>query len=98
MAAPSSAQTRPSANATTDPSIQPSIARGPPITLSIAGIVIKGPTPHIEFILMAVAEISPIDWWKCGFSTTGVSVCVTSGLYLWLFTQLTHCLTAREVD
>lgn len=57
----------------------------------------KGPTPHIEFILMAVAEISPIDWWKCGFSTTGVSACVTSGLYLWLFTQLTRCLTARDV-
>src|SRR4029079_7826057 len=60
MAAPSSAQMRPSASARIAPLIQPNIASGPPIVAAMAGIVTNGPMPHICVMLIAVAWIGPI--------------------------------------
>ena len=60
MAAPSSAQTRPSARATIAPMIQPNIACGPPMVATMTGIVTNGPMPHICVMLIAVACTGPI--------------------------------------
>src|SRR5215468_10077541 len=60
IAAPSSAQMRPSASARIAPTIQPNIASGPPIVATMAGIVTNGPMPHICVMLIAVACIGPI--------------------------------------
>ena len=55
MAAPSSAQTSPSHMAKKAPRIQPSIACGPPIAVTMSGMVMKGPTPIMSIRLRAVA-------------------------------------------
>src|SRR5262245_61110533 len=60
IAAPSSAQMRPSASARIAPMIQPNIASGPPIVATMAGIVTNGPMPHIWVMLIAVACTGPI--------------------------------------
>src|SRR5271167_2610105 len=59
MAAPSSAQTRPSQSASTAPAIQPSMACGPPAALTISGMVINGPTPIMSIMFSVVAPVSP---------------------------------------
>jgi hypothetical protein len=59
-APPSSAHTRPSASASSAPTIQPKIACGPPNAAIISGIVTNGPIPHIWVMLIATAERSPI--------------------------------------
>ena len=66
MAAPSSAQTSPSQIASTAPSTHPSIACGPPITVTISGIVINGPTPIMSIMFSAVAEPRPMPRTSCG--------------------------------
>src|SRR4051794_25927601 len=60
MAAPSSAQMRPSASERIAPMIQPNIASGPPMVATMAGIVTNGPMPHIWVMLIAVACSGPI--------------------------------------
>src|SRR4029078_2262086 len=60
MAAPSSAQMRPSASARMAPLIQPNMASGPPIAATMAGIVTNGPMPHIWVMLIAVACSGPM--------------------------------------
>src|ERR1035437_2651420 len=59
MAAPNSAQTRPSQRAKTAPKIQPSMACGPPAALTISGMVMNGPTPIMSIMLSVVAPASP---------------------------------------
>src|SRR5271166_2486943 len=59
MAAPSSAQTRPSQSASTAPTIQPSMACGPPAALTISGRVMNGPTPIMSIMFSVVAPASP---------------------------------------
>src|SRR2546430_183783 len=60
MAAPNSAHTRPSQTANSAPAIHPSIACGPPIALTISGMVMNGPTPIMSIMLSAVALPRPI--------------------------------------
>src|SRR2546430_14563312 len=52
--------------ASTAPSIHPSIACGPPITVTMSGIVINGPTPIMSIMFSAVAEPSPMPRMSCG--------------------------------
>src|ERR1035441_3015074 len=59
MAAPNSAQTRPSHRAKTAPKTQPSMACGPPAALTISGIVMNGPTPIMSIMFSVVAPASP---------------------------------------
>src|SRR3974390_2129797 len=59
MAAPSSAQTRPSHNAKTAPAIQPSMACGPPAALTMSGMVMNGPTPIMSIMFSVVAPARP---------------------------------------
>src|SRR5437879_3772981 len=59
MAAPSSAQTKPSDMTTTAPMSHPKIACGPPIAAIISGMVTNGPMPHICVMLIAVAGNKP---------------------------------------
>src|SRR5208337_599754 len=59
MAAPNSAQTSPSHSASTAPTIQPSIACGPPAALTISGMVMNGPTPIMSIMFSVVAPASP---------------------------------------
>src|SRR5579862_2645655 len=59
MAAPSSAHTIPSHIAKIAPSTHPIIAWGPPIALTINGIVMNGPTPIMSIMFSAVALLSP---------------------------------------
>src|SRR5580692_8786456 len=66
MAAPSSAQTRPSHMAKIAPKTQPSMACGPPIALSISGMVMNGPTPIMSIMLSAVALPNPIPRMRPG--------------------------------
>ncbi len=58
MAAPSSAQTNPSAITSSAPAIHPSSACGPPIAATNSGIVTNGPMPHICVMFTATAERS----------------------------------------
>src|SRR5690348_731246 len=55
MAAPNSAQTKPSQMARKAPAIHPSIACGPPAAATMRGKVINGPTPIMSIMLRAVA-------------------------------------------
>src|SRR6185369_7496321 len=55
MAAPNSAQMRPSQKANNAPQIQPSMACGPPAALIISGIVMNGPTPIMSIMFRVVA-------------------------------------------
>src|SRR5258708_4201782 len=55
MAAPSSAQIKPSARASIAPAIQPRIACGPPKATTMRGMVMNGPMPHIWVMLIAMA-------------------------------------------
>ncbi len=48
------------------PRIQPSIACGPPIALTIKGMVMNGPTPIMSIMLSAVALPSPTPRIRCG--------------------------------
>src|SRR3954471_23406504 len=59
IAAPSSAQTSPSASASSAPRIHPKTACGPPSVAIISGIVTNGPIPHICVMLSAIAERRP---------------------------------------
>ena len=59
MAAPNSAQTSPSHMANSAPRIQPSMACGPPIALTMSGMVMNGPTPIISIMFNAVAPLNP---------------------------------------
>src|SRR3954467_9547500 len=59
IAAPSSAQTSPSASARSAPRIHPKTACGPPSVAIISGIVTNGPIPHICVMLSAIAERRP---------------------------------------
>src|SRR5271166_1945578 len=59
MAAPNSAHTSPSHSASTAPTIQPSIACGPPAALTISGMVMNGPTPIMSIMFSVVAPESP---------------------------------------
>src|SRR6516225_435201 len=59
MAAPNSAQTRPSQSAKAAPRIQPNIACGPPAALTTSGIVMNGPTPIMSIMFSVVALASP---------------------------------------
>src|SRR5215470_3778825 len=61
MAAPSSAQTRPSQIASTAPAAQPSMACGPPIAATMSGMVMNGPTPimSVMFSAMALLRVTP---------------------------------------
>ncbi len=65
-AAPNSAQTRPSQMANKAPRIQPSMACGPPIALTINGIVMNGPTPIMSIMFSAVALPRLIPRMSCG--------------------------------
>ncbi len=60
MAAPSSAHTRPSHMAKIAPRIQPSMACGPPMALTISGMVMNGPTPIMSIMFSAVALQTPM--------------------------------------
>ena len=60
MAAPSSAHTRPSHMAKTAPRTQPSMACGPPMALTISGMVMNGPTPIMSIMFSAVALQTPM--------------------------------------
>src|SRR5579863_7990975 len=66
MAAPNSAQTRPSHMAKIAPRIQPSIACGPPIAVTISGMVMNGPTPIMSIMLSAVALLRPTPRIRAG--------------------------------
>src|SRR5271165_6826263 len=59
MAAPNSAQISPSHSASTAPTIQPSMACGPPAALTISGMVMNGPTPIMSIMFSVVAPASP---------------------------------------
>ncbi len=59
MAAPSSAQTKPSQIATIAPSSHPSMACGPPMLASMSGMVRNGPTPTISSMFAEVASRRP---------------------------------------
>ena len=59
MAAPSSAQTRPSQIAKAAPRIHPSMACGPAMALMISGMVMNGPTPIMSIMFKAVASRRP---------------------------------------
>src|ERR1019366_1987730 len=68
MAAPNSAQTRPSHRAKTAPKIQPSMACGPPAALTISGMVMNGPTPIMSIMFSVVAPASPTPRISSGWS------------------------------
>src|SRR5258706_6324419 len=55
IAAPSSAQIKPSDRASSAPTIQPRIACGPPKAATMRGMVMNGPMPHIWVMLIAIA-------------------------------------------
>src|SRR5450759_4383900 len=57
--APSSLQTKPSLQAITSATTQPSMACGPPIAAISTGMVMKGPTPIIVDMFRAVAWSRP---------------------------------------
>jgi hypothetical protein len=61
MAAPSSAQIKPSQMAKMAPRIHPSIACGPPIAATIRGMVMNGPTPIMSIMFSVVALHRPIS-------------------------------------
>jgi hypothetical protein len=69
----SSAQTNPSASATTAPTTQHSSACGPPITPTINGRVMNGPMPIMLFTLSAVACGRPIPRTSSGGGSLGGS-------------------------
>src|SRR5579862_1478045 len=65
MAAPSSAQTRPSQSASTAPKIQPRMACGPPAAVTASGMVMNGPTPTMSIMFSAVACFNEIPRSSC---------------------------------
>src|SRR6202142_4471449 len=66
MAAPNSAHTSPSQRASTAPTIQPSMACGPPAALIISGMVMNGPTPIMSIIFSVVALVRPMPRTRSG--------------------------------
>ena len=48
------------------PRIHPSMACGPPIALTISGMVMNGPTPIMSIMFRAVAPPNPTPRIKCG--------------------------------
>src|SRR3989344_9054801 len=69
MAAPSCAHTSPSQSASSAPTIQPSIACGPPMAPTMSGMVMNGPTPTMSIMLSAVASFRPSP--RTSFSSPG---------------------------
>src|SRR5271165_1313053 len=90
MAAPSSAQTSPSHRASTAPTIQPSMAWGPPAALTIRGMVMNGPTPIMSIMFSVVALAKPMPRISSG--------CPTGLLWLMAHAQQIHVEANRSGD
>src|SRR5271165_3471925 len=82
MAAPNSAQISPSHSASTAPTIQPSMACGPPAALTISGMVMNGPTPIMSIMFSVVAPASPTPRMSSG--------CCAGLLWLMAHAQQVH--------
>src|SRR5579862_4760749 len=76
MAAPSSAQTRPSHIANRAPKIHPSMACGPPIAATTSGMVMNGPTPIMSIMFSAVALPRPMPRIRLGELVDSCEVCI----------------------
>ena len=60
------------------PRIQPSMACGPPIALTIRGMVMNGPTPIMSIMFSAVALPTPIPRIRAGREASVVQSSVVS--------------------
>src|SRR5438270_8419622 len=99
MAAPNSAQTRPSQKATTAPNNHPTIACGPCALLSRSGIVMNGPTPIISSMLADVASRRPMPRIRWGARWRGKSIGYDTGALRTLLVLLAIvCLLRAQTE